>query len=337
MNHSPPNLDSTEVIDGAPAISALRTRRGRFVLNGETVYLIGVGPVVLTANHDPRPLVDQLAALATPAVRFRIRLETWGFCWHEDALCPWARTDAGYNLEAFHSAFWHAAADLAAYANERGVLLEFVLFDALSLKAAPGRTGWWRNPFNTANGGPIAERSAVLFCQSDGQAWEKQRTFLLHAVDSLRGLPNVTWELLSSLDGADPVLMAWVSDLVGLLGVADKLERLVSASVAAAKRTDTALYGVQGIDTAGFDWQDGGISELSFAETVAELPGFGKPIVNHRVTLCRDADSDRCERERFEQAAESGAHTILRPETLGADWLKAFIDSIRATTEGQGT
>lgn len=332
MNRSESNLDSTEVADGAPPSPLLRTQRGRFVLNGEVVYLVGVGPVALTPSGDHRALVDRLAALSTSVARFWVRLDTWAFCWRDDALSPWARTADGYNLGAFDPKFWNMVADLTGYANERGVLLEIVLFDGLALRPGPARTGWWRNPFNAANGGPTPGSSSARFYQSGGPALEAQTAFVRQAVESLHSLPNVTWELFSSLDGADPVRIAFVSDLIGLLRETDPLDRLVSASIAAPKRTDTALYSLQGIDTAGFDWDDGGIAESSFQETVASLREFGKPVVNNRVVPA--ADAGLSERKRLEQAIAAGAHTILRPETVGADWLKAAIDQIEMTMEG---
>jgi hypothetical protein len=123
-----------------------------------------------------------------------------------------------------------------------------------------------------------------------------------------------------------------VSDLIGLLREIDLLDRLVSASTADPKRTDTALHSLQGIDTASFDWEDVGIAESSFQETVALLREFGKPVVNDRVVQATNAN--RAERERLEQAIAAGAHTIVRPATTEADWLKAMIDRIEVTTEG---
>jgi len=332
------SLDSTELEEGAPPSPLLRTRRGRFVLHGEDIHLFGVGPVVPRPDSEgaERALVDRLAELTTNRVRFQLRIETWAFCFEPGALSPWAAAESDTGLNRFDPTFWTRAVELARYAGERGVLVEFVLFDTAALRPGPRRTGWWRNPLNSALGGPIEPGSAMQFYQMTGSD-SALNALVKDAVRAFGNLTNVTWELISSLDGADPVRAGFVSHFVDLLREADPLDRLVSVSVANPKRTDSAIYSLQGVDAAGFDWRDGELAAQGFAETVATLRRFGKPVVNHRARPARDeAEADRFERERVLAAIEAGGHTIARPETVlpeTAAWLRELVSRLSAEHE----
>lgn len=342
-------LDSTELPDGAPPNPALRTRRGRFVLNGETVYPIGVAPIVIRRDSasELRGLIDRVAGLQTISVRFRIRIDTWAFCFREDAVSPWTKTDAGYDLDVFETAFWDPVVEAADHANNRGVLVEFVLFDAQALRSGKDRTGWWRNPFNTICGGPLTPASSARFfhlhnpsdyrVHNSVAAQGKQNSFVRYAVGVLGALPNVTWELVGSLDGADPVRVGFVSHFIEMLREIDPIDRLVSASIATPKRTDAALYRLQGVDTAGFDWVDGATTESSFAETVSALREFGKPVVNHKTAPPADgAATSDLERIRLWEALACGGNSVLFPETVGPAGPPAWLKELIATVDRHG-
>jgi hypothetical protein len=225
--------------------------------------------------------------------------------------------------------------------------VEFALFDAQALRSARDRMGWWRNPFNTLCGGQITPASSASFFQlaSPGNYRDAdpstcqgiQQSYVRHALGAFSALPNVTWELISSLDGADPIRVGFVSHFIGMLRELDPIDRLVSASVAKPKRTDAALYRMQGVDTAGFDWVDGVIAESSFAETVTTLREFGRPVVNHKVTLATDIGSrDEFERIRIWRALASGGHSVITPGTVGPTGPPAWLAELIATVDRHG-
>jgi hypothetical protein len=137
---------------------------------------------------------------------------------------------------------------------------------------------------------------------------------------------------MGSLDGADPVRLAFVAQMIQLMRDIDPLDRLVSASVAHPKRTDEELYNLQGIDAAGFVWQCGEVPEEDFGETVEGLRQFGKPVVNHCTRPPRSGNADIAEeRNRLVEAARLNAFSFVRPESVyphTQDWLNELIQSI---------
>src|SRR2546430_3231693 len=102
-------LDTTEIADGESPAGGLRTRLGRFYYHGAPIYLVRTGTYGFRTDRgydgrDPefwRGLVDRLAALQSGGVRFRLRIDPWAFCYDPDALCPWNRTETGWDLKAF--------------------------------------------------------------------------------------------------------------------------------------------------------------------------------------------------------------------------------------------
>lgn len=361
-----PALDATELQEGEVPDSRLRTRRGRFIYQGEPVYPIGSGLEAFRQDNGYDGLdidawkshIDLLASLQTPHVRFRLRFGAWAFCWDEAALCPWQRTGTGYDLAAFDTDFWQRLRQVAEYAREKGLLLEFILFDTFALQHGQQGKGWGRHPFNATNGGPLAEshpsrsfynlaapNDYLLFQQPFDPAWPvltqlqyHQQRWAMQAIDCLDGLENVVWELVSDMDASDPVRVGFVSHFIQFLRRNDPQDRLAGLSVETLNRTDAVYFRLTGVDAVNFHW-DGAEGEphAEFAETIAGLASYGKPVVANQAGWPHgDPCSEKWERWSFWQAFVAGGHPVAdcarsfrrRPVH---DWLKVFAQFVEET------
>jgi hypothetical protein len=301
--------DSTEIDEDA-VVAGLRTRRGRFVYNGTSIHIVGSGMEGIRQDlgYDGRDLhvwkayIDMLAGLQTEHVRMRLRFNPWAFCRGEGEYCgsPWVHQNGQYDLGRFDEEFWSLVHSIAEYADEKGLLMEFVLFDARSFFRGRHAPRWDRHPFNAAVGGPIegpplpafynlAEPESLDLFRSgvpgSGTATTRlqgvQQAYVFQAVRALDALQNVCWEIVNEIEGSDPVRVGFVSHFVEFLRRHDPIDRLVACSGKSPLRGDAAYFRITGIDAVHFHMKGGAYdAHYDIVETILELAQYGKPVVN---------------------------------------------------------
>lgn len=359
LNNS--GLDSTEIADGDSPSGGLRTRMGSFFYHGEPIYLLQTGTYGLRPDRgydgrDPgfwQALIERLSGVQSAGVRFRIRIDPWAFCYDLNALSPWSATPTGWDLSRFDETFWSVLRGAAELAFSRDVLIELVLFNTAPLRLGRGGTGWARNPFNAALGGPLsrdpsslfynlpfplrfdlAERNADEFSNPAITLQAAQERFVREAVRRLDGLDNISWEVTSQMEGVDPARSDFVAHFVEYLRRIDKLDRVATASVRTLRRADHDLYRLIGIDTVQF-WLPSGLEpHEELIETIVALRQYAKPVVVGEADVVEGYTT--MARAFQWQAYVAGGHPCVAGlmDGDGAEMLRAFVSFVEETSPG---
>lgn len=177
-----------------------------FEYRGKPIMLIGSGEhygAVLNSKFDYRAYLNTLAQHGLNQTRafsgtywelpgeFNIADNTLGPA-EADAICPWVKTDAGlYDLARFNDAYFARLKEYAGLAQEKGILIEYVLFcfwynDAL-----------WRNsPMhptrNTQGIGPIDKEQVY---SPESPLLPYMEAFVRKAVTELNAFDNIYFEV----------------------------------------------------------------------------------------------------------------------------------------------
>lgn len=201
------------------------------------------------------------------------RLAQQGGNWSRVWICPWNNPiEAGGRFDSVDERSALAIEALLAQAAERRIAVQLVL-------AYHGWFGsdWGRNPFNKANGGPLADPREFW---TDGRAKALFRAYLDYCVARFSASPALfAWELVNECDLCPRYqvedLVAWHREMAAHLRKRDPHRRLVTTS------------------SAGLGWKAlWSLPELDFAQPHAytpraeafldrmrsELGGLGKPV-----------------------------------------------------------
>jgi hypothetical protein len=134
-------------------------------------------------------------------------------------LMPWHReADGRYDLARFDERYWERLIDYVRYANDRGVVVHFTLFDRCGMTDSDG---WPRHPFNSANNmnGIEAKRGWHRFTSE--QFKEAQKDYVVRAARELKNL-NVIFEVANEpMDGLD--WHKWVIEVLKNEGLKDEV------------------------------------------------------------------------------------------------------------------
>lgn len=129
--------------------------------------------------------------------------------WHEGFM-PWPmEEDRRYDLMRFDERYWIKLTDYVRYANERGIIVHFALFDRCGMTDSDG---WLRHPFNPENNinGIEAKRGWHSFTSE--QFREVQRNYIIRAVMELKTF-NIIFEVANEPnDGID-----WHKWVIGII------------------------------------------------------------------------------------------------------------------------
>lgn len=315
-----------------------------------------------------REYLDLLAAHQGKRTRFRVRFFPWSFCWEEPGLAksPWKVIDpAGprYNLYEFNPRFWELARRICAYAAEKGLFVEFVLFDRCSLERWQPGERWFRHPWNAACGGPIQAPNGkghfytlaepdnlYLFSEpfSDDWPWAKQsqwfqQRYVKQAIDTVGSFASVYWEIVNEMEGFNDLRVRWVQHWIDFLH-AHAPPRPISFSGLNAFRGDRAFYTLPGLDIV----QCHGDSKRGPHDAMTHLTAlreYGKPVMldeafwhGRRPENWQrpSREQQKIERWSFWQALVAGGHTTAvcwQPfeERPIHDWLKVFAEFVDQT------
>lgn len=369
-------LDSTEVEEGQETPPGLRTQHGRFLYQGAPIYLVGSGLEGITRfwGYDGRDMevwrqyIRLLSGIQTQRVRFRLRINLWAFAYDPQGpeFAPWRWDGERFYLEQFHDPCWSLLCQIVREAGDAGLLAEIVLFDSIALTIGKHNDPWSRNPFNAALGGPLSgpprphfynlaePHNYHLFEQPASEDWTPAKQIQRHqqrmvhrAIQCLDGLENVCWEIVSEIEGADPVRVGFVEHWISFLRQHDPADRLVSFSGKHPLRGDEVYYHLTGIDTvhahltlAYYDPHE------DLAETIAALSRYGKPVFFDETDWSAEGSGMNdplldemgpiWERWSFWQAFVAGGYIAadccrkLERRPLH-DWLKVFMQFVEGT------
>jgi hypothetical protein len=177
-----------------------------FEYRGKPIMLVGSGEhygAVLNTMFDYRAYIDTLAKDGLNQTRafsgtywelpgeFNIEDNTMGPA-EDDVLCPWVKNDAGlYDLSQFNDAYFARLRDYASLAQEKGVMIEYVLFCFWYNEAL------WRNspmhPARNVQGvGPQNKEDVYTL---DTPLLPHMEAFVRKAVTELNAFDNVYFEV----------------------------------------------------------------------------------------------------------------------------------------------
>ncbi|MCD6507578.1 hypothetical protein J7M22_13260 [Candidatus Poribacteria bacterium] len=278
-----------------------------FTYDGEPIYIVGSGMEGIGTENTPdgerweswKGYIDMLSDHQTEHVRFRIRFFPWSFCWEEPgaAKSPWRVVDPRkplYDLHRFNPRFWELAKRICGYAEKRGVLVEFVLFDRCSLERWRAGERWFRHPWNADCGGPIKAHDGKgefytlaqpdnlnLFEEPLSPEWEwarKSQWFQQHyvkkAIDELSGFRNVYWEIVNEMEGFDDLRVQWVKHWIDFLHAHDRQDRPISFSGLNPFRGDEVYYRLPGLDIVQCH-----ADTYEVGDRIRRLRKYGKPVM----------------------------------------------------------
>ncbi len=170
-----------------------------FVPRGENLSWYGPG-----GTYDYDRWLDALAARGANWVRVWMPSWAMGIEWSDTPLGDYRnRMDRAWQLDHVLEA-----------ARERGIVVQLVLLNHGAFSTTTN-SEWAENPYNAANGGPLAE-PAELFTDTTARALFEQR--LRYVVARWGAFPNLVWELWNEVDatGGDPAAVtAWHADVAG--------------------------------------------------------------------------------------------------------------------------
>jgi hypothetical protein len=133
-------------------------------------------------------------------------------------LMPWVKGEDGRSdLTRFESRYWVRLNDYVKYANSKGIIVHFTLFDRCGMT---DDDGWPRHPFNSTNNinGIEAKRGWHRFTSE--QFREAQKDYVIRAARELKDL-NVIFEVANEpMDGPD--WHRWVIEIMKAEGLRDE-------------------------------------------------------------------------------------------------------------------
>jgi len=102
-----------------------------------------------------------------------------------DGVMPWPKEkDGRYNLTRFDDKYWERLRDYVRYANSKGIIVHFTLFDRCGMT---DRDGWERHPFNPSNNNNDIRAVRGWHVWTSDQFKEVQRSYVIRAARELRG------------------------------------------------------------------------------------------------------------------------------------------------------
>lgn len=185
-----------------------------FVPRGENLSWYGPG-----GTYDYDRWLDQLAARGANWVRVWMPSWAMGIEWSDTPLGDYRnRMDRAWQLD-----------HVLAAAQERGIVVQLVLLNHGAFSTTTN-SEWAQNPYNAANGGPLAE-PAEFFTDPTARALFEQR--LRYVVARWGAHPNLVWELWNEVDatGGDPAAVtAWHAEIAAAIDELDPADHLVTTS-----------------------------------------------------------------------------------------------------------
>ncbi len=116
-------------------------------------------------------------------------------------LMPWHReADGKYDLTRFDERYWERLVDYVKYANDKGIVVHFSLFDRCGMTDSDG---WPGHPFNQANNINDIEAKRGRHTFTSEQFKEVQRNYIIRVARELKNL-NILFEIANEpQDGLD--------------------------------------------------------------------------------------------------------------------------------------
>ncbi len=226
-----------------------------FVYNGKPFYLIGSGmeSVCNEWGQTEQQWRDYLDMLHRNRVN-RVRLFPWSFCWEKalkPTFSPWRVLDPvkfKFDVQNFNPDYWHLIRRIVEMARDRGIVVEYIIFDYCSLRLRPEAPAWFHNPLSQHAGGAVPGRDGrpaiykfadysdlQLFRQpcSPSWPWPKrnqwiQQRYVKHTIDQLAHYENIYWEIMNEqgYGSVEPNGPEWTRHWLRFLDRYDRYRRL---------------------------------------------------------------------------------------------------------------
>ena len=231
--------------------------------NGKPFYVVGSGMESIGQpwSRTQEQWRDYLDMLHRNGFN-RIRFFPWDLCWQKELLptsSPWRVRDAkafDFDLTQFNRQYWDFVKRLLTMAQQRGIVVEYNLFDYCSLEDKKGESAWARNPLSALNnnGGALpgkkgkpdiyifADYGDLTLFQTPFDAswsWQKknqwyQQLYVKYTIEQLTDFPNIYWEIMNEQgwQRVEPGGPEWTRHWLTFLDRHDPNRRLRSINVA---------------------------------------------------------------------------------------------------------
>lgn len=287
-------------------------------------------------TYDYDRWLDDLAAHGANWIRVWMPSWSMGIEWSDTPLGDYTnRLDRAWRLDHVIRA-----------AAERGIVVQLVLFNHGAFSETTN-SEWADNPYNAANGGPLAEPTDVF---TDATARSLVQRRLRYLAARYAAFPNLIWELWNEVDltgGAPAEVTAWHRTMVDALRADDPYGHLVTTSV--SRWEDF----VAGSPAWGDLWRLGGIDLVqvhaygmgdAIPVNLVDLGGavvgaarsFGKPVLLGEVGIDFRGPKETRAADPANKGLHEGSWIGLFGGGVGGG-MNWWWDNLVAPTDGYGT
>ena len=113
-----------------------------------------------------------------------------------DLLLPFTGSYRNWDLMHFNPEFFNRLRGYVAYAQSKGIVVQFTLFDYNLLESSPNRR-WPCNPYNPNNNITDPIKTAGEFDNTSGPIWEINKRYIQEVVRAIGGYNNVIYEIFN--------------------------------------------------------------------------------------------------------------------------------------------
>jgi hypothetical protein len=188
-------LTSSSVFAKEPITTPIYIQNDRLFVQERPTSLFGYGfyAQITDRDFDYQTFLDILAQCDVNFTRI------WGL-YHavnpSDLLLPFAGYYRNWNLTQFNPDFFNRLRNYIAYAQSKGIVIQFTLFDYNLLESSPSHR-WNCNPYNPNNNITDPIKNADEFDQTSGPIWEINKKYIQEVVKAIGNYNNVIYEIFN--------------------------------------------------------------------------------------------------------------------------------------------
>jgi len=182
-----------------------------------------------------------------------------------DLLLPFAGSYRNWDLMYSNPEFFNRLRDYVAYAQSKGIVVQFTFFDQNLLESSPDHR-WNCNPYNPDNNITDPIKTAGEFDNTSGPIWEINKRYISEVVRALGGYNNVIYEIFNEPESGSPS--------VGDINFHRQVENLLTQEL--AKYSGSKIISVNGDKYAAY----GDIIAYHHPSSLeSKARGGGKPVI----------------------------------------------------------
>lgn len=175
------------------------------IINSQNILLLGGANIVPTSKlHSHKAQIDEWAKHGANFGRIWTILP-----WQSvDALFPWKRTGPGvandggakFDLNQWEPKYWQAIKQAIHYAGQRGVILQYMIFDEVGLEKS--KIKWFNHPFNPNNNvnaltlpSGDADARRAFYDLNNSRLLKHQENYVTKVINEVSEYPNIHFEV----------------------------------------------------------------------------------------------------------------------------------------------